>query len=102
MYKAPLTVAGIIFAIVAFVHLYRLYDNFLLIVGTTVVPLWVNIVGLIVDRIAQYLDVLRSLLLRHLQKVDIIYGGQPKQRQLRPQIKALRLRPQRLLQQCLL
>lgn len=45
---APLCVAGIIFGLVALVHLYRLFDHFNLVVGTTEIPVWANIVGVIV------------------------------------------------------
>jgi hypothetical protein len=48
MSKAPLYVAGTIFAIVALVHLYRLYSHFNLIVGSTPVPFYFNIVGAII------------------------------------------------------
>jgi len=48
MSKAPLTVAGTIFGIVALVHLYRIYDHFNLIVGTTEVPVWVNVTGAVI------------------------------------------------------
>ncbi|HEV8052243.1 MAG TPA: hypothetical protein VGP47_07100 [Parachlamydiaceae bacterium] len=48
MNKAPLQVAGTIFLFVALVHLYRLISHFNLIVGTTEIPYWANIVGAIV------------------------------------------------------
>lgn len=48
MSKAPLYAAGTIFGLVALIHLYRLYTHFNVIVGTTVVPTWVNIVGAII------------------------------------------------------
>lgn len=48
MSKAPLYVAGTIFGLVALVHLYRLYSHFNLVIGTTEVPLAVNVVGAIV------------------------------------------------------
>jgi hypothetical protein len=48
MSKAPLYVAGTIFGLVALVHLYRLFSHFNIIVGTTEIPFWVNIVGALV------------------------------------------------------
>ncbi len=49
MERYALTVAGIVFAIVALVHLSRLYFKFPLIIGTTEMPIWVNILGLIIS-----------------------------------------------------
>jgi hypothetical protein len=46
--KAPLFVAGTIFGIVALAHLYRIFEHFNIVVGTTVVPEGASIVGLIV------------------------------------------------------
>lgn len=48
MSKTALYVAGTIFGLVAVVHIYRLLDHFNLVVGTTQVPTWANIVGAIV------------------------------------------------------
>jgi hypothetical protein len=48
MHKAPLYVAGTIFGLVALVHLYRLYAHFNLVIGTTEVPSWANVVAFIV------------------------------------------------------
>lgn len=48
MSKVPLYVAGTIFGLVALIHLYRLYSHFNLVIGTTEVPTWANIVGVIV------------------------------------------------------
>lgn len=48
MYKAPLYVAGTVFGLVALVHLYRLFSHFNLVVGSTEVPTWANIVGILV------------------------------------------------------
>ena len=48
MSKTPLYVAGTIFGLVALVHLYRLYSHFSIIIGTTEVPSWVSVVGVIV------------------------------------------------------
>ncbi len=46
--NTPLAVAGIIFSIVALGHLARLIYGFPIIVGTTVIPTWASLVGLIV------------------------------------------------------
>lgn len=48
MSKAPLYTAGSIFALVALIHLYRLYSHFNIVVGTTEIPYWVNVIGVIV------------------------------------------------------
>lgn len=48
MKNQALTVAGIIFALVALVHLTRLFYHFPLVIGTTPVPLTANIIGFIV------------------------------------------------------
>ncbi len=48
MNRAPLLVAGTVFAAVALVHLYRLYSHFSIVVGTTEIPYWVNIARAIV------------------------------------------------------
>lgn len=48
MHKSPLVVAGIVFGLVALIHLARLYFQFPLIVGSVSVPLWANGVGFIV------------------------------------------------------
>lgn len=45
MSKAPLYVAGTIFLLVALAHLYRLYSHFNIVIGTTEVPYWANIVA---------------------------------------------------------
>lgn len=54
MKKSPLIVAGILFALVALVHLSRLYFQFPLIIGTTLIPLWVNGIGLVVSGALSY------------------------------------------------
>lgn len=46
--ETPLIVGGIIFTLVALVHLYRLLTGTLVIVGTTFVPLWITVAGLVV------------------------------------------------------
>ncbi len=51
MQKAPLIVAGIVFAIVALAHLARIYFQIPVVVGTTEVPFSVNIIGFIVAAI---------------------------------------------------
>ncbi|HTM64318.1 MAG TPA: hypothetical protein VL360_07430 [Gammaproteobacteria bacterium] len=43
-----LFVAGIVFAIVAIIHLLRLVTKFDIIIAGKHIPLWVNVVGLIV------------------------------------------------------
>jgi len=49
MYKAPLLVAGIIFTLVAIMHIWRISEGTLILFGTTVVPMWVSYVGLIIS-----------------------------------------------------
>ncbi|MBS0634947.1 MAG: hypothetical protein JSR37_05760 [Verrucomicrobia bacterium] len=46
--NTPLTVAGIVFALVALLHLARLYFQFPIIVDQMMVPYWINGVGLVV------------------------------------------------------
>jgi hypothetical protein len=54
MKKAPLIVAGIIFALVALAHLARIGFQIPLVVGTTEVPYTVNIVGFIISALLSY------------------------------------------------
>lgn len=54
MSKAPLYVAGTVFGFVALVHLYRLYSHFNLVIGTTEVPTWANVVAVIVTGSLSY------------------------------------------------
>lgn len=54
MTKSPLYVAGVVFALVALLHLYRLYDHFNVVVGTTEIPYWANGVGFIVAGLLSY------------------------------------------------
>lgn len=54
MFKAPLITAGTIFGIVALIHLYRLFSHFNIVIGTTEVPYWVNIVGAIIAGVLSY------------------------------------------------
>lgn len=54
MSKAPLLVAGTVFGLVALAHLYRIFDHFNIVVGTTEVPTWANIVGVIVAGALSY------------------------------------------------
>lgn len=49
MKNSALTLAGIIFALIALIHLSRLYFQFALVIGTFVVPIWVNVVGLFIS-----------------------------------------------------
>jgi hypothetical protein len=44
----PLIVAGIIFSLVALLHLLRLIFQFEVTIAASAVPMWVSIVGLIV------------------------------------------------------
>lgn len=46
--RIPLTVAGIIFAIVTLVHLSRIILKFNLIIASYTVPIWVNGVGFVI------------------------------------------------------
>lgn len=48
MKRYPLITAGIIFAIVALIHLARLYYHFPIIIGNTLVPSWVNVIAFLV------------------------------------------------------
>jgi len=43
--KAPLFVSGLIFAAIALIHLYRLYDHFPVVIGSWNVPTWFSGVG---------------------------------------------------------
>lgn len=47
MNKTPLTVAGVVFGLVALVHLSRLIFHFPLIIGM-MVPYWANGIGVII------------------------------------------------------
>ena len=42
------TLAAILLALIALVHLYRLVRPFEVVVGGTAIPMWVSIVGLVV------------------------------------------------------
>lgn len=48
MKRFPLIIAGLLFGLFALAHLARLYYGFPLIIGTTVVPLWVSGIGILV------------------------------------------------------
>lgn len=52
--RNALLTAGTIFALVALIHLYRLYSHFNLVIGTTAIPLWVNVIGIIVAGTLSY------------------------------------------------
>ncbi len=54
MKKAPLITAGVIFGLVALVHLFRLLDPFPLVVNGTAVPTWINGIGLIAGALLSY------------------------------------------------
>jgi membrane associated rhomboid family serine protease len=48
----PFTMLAIVFfSVIALVHLYRLIQPFEVVVGGTIVPQWVSIVGLIVGAV---------------------------------------------------
>jgi len=49
MSRAPLLVAGIIFALVALLHLARLYFQFPITFNEMPVPLWANAAGLVIS-----------------------------------------------------
>jgi len=51
MKNSALIVAGIIFGLVALVHLFRLYFHFPIIIGHTSVPIGANIIAFIVSGI---------------------------------------------------
>ena len=46
--KTFLTAAGVIFAVVALVHLTRIYMGWPIEIGTWMVPMWVSWIGLVV------------------------------------------------------
>ena len=46
--KTFLVVAGVIFAVVALVHLARITMGWAMVVGTWTVPIWVSWIGLVV------------------------------------------------------
>lgn len=54
MSKAPLYVAGTIFAVVALAHLYRFVDNYNVVFGTTPLPFWISGVGAVVAGLLSY------------------------------------------------
>jgi hypothetical protein len=43
--------AALIFAVVALVHLFRLWSQFRIVFGTHTVPVWVSIIGFLVPAI---------------------------------------------------
>ncbi len=47
-------IAGIIFAIVAIVHLFRILQGWNIVLGTWMVPMWVSWIGLIIPGILGY------------------------------------------------
>jgi hypothetical protein len=48
-HKAPLIVAGIVFSLMAIMHIWRLYSGTIILVGSTLIPTWVTILGLIIS-----------------------------------------------------
>lgn len=49
MHQSPLIVSGTLFALFALVHLWRLVTEKHIVLGDTVVPLWVSVIALIVS-----------------------------------------------------
>jgi hypothetical protein len=47
-------ISGLVFAIVAIVHLFRIINQFPIVVGTWVIPMTVSVLGLIVSGILSY------------------------------------------------
>ena len=41
-------IASAIFALMAVIHLYRLYSHFQIVLGSHVIPLWVSYVGFVI------------------------------------------------------
>lgn len=54
MPKTALLTAGTIFALVALIHLYRLFSHFRIVVGTTEIPIWVNFIGILIAGTLSY------------------------------------------------
>lgn len=48
MVKAPLIVAGIVFAVVALIHLARLFVGFPVIIAGNDIPMWGSVLGFII------------------------------------------------------
>jgi len=48
MSKPFTLIAALIFALMALLHLYRLFTNFQVILGSHTIPMWVSYVGLII------------------------------------------------------
>ena len=46
--KSFTTIAAVLFAVIALVHLYRLVRPFEVVVGGAIIPQWVSIAGLVV------------------------------------------------------
>ena len=44
-------IAAIIFAIIALAHLYRLFTNFQIILGSHMIPMWVSYAGVLIPGI---------------------------------------------------
>ncbi|QLH36913.1 MAG: hypothetical protein HWD61_12850 [Parachlamydiaceae bacterium] len=47
MKEHALFVAGLLFALIALIHLSRLYFHFSILIGSIPIPYWANVVGLI-------------------------------------------------------
>lgn len=48
-------IASAIFALIALVHLYRLYSHFRLVVGSHDIPQWLSIIGVVVPAILSWM-----------------------------------------------
>lgn len=54
MHKLPLIVAGLIFALMAIAHIVRLFYGYPLILGTTLVPVWVSGLAIAISVLLAY------------------------------------------------
>lgn len=48
-------IASAIFALVALIHLYRLYSHFQFVIGSHVIPQWVSILGVVIPAILSWM-----------------------------------------------
>lgn len=48
MKDSALATAGFILAFIALIHLLRIYFKFSIVIGSTAIPIWANVIGLIV------------------------------------------------------
>lgn len=49
------TFAAIIFAIIALAHLYRLFTNFQIILGSHTIPIWFSYAGVLIPGVLAYM-----------------------------------------------